>query len=111
MNEEELNKLIKTLIEKEEYEKVNELLKNEEQKFWRTEYAKKSREEKVKYWSGMFWHDMRWNGESGVDPMAVFSKTAYISWKNREPDFDELLPEILSIIKVSMGEFLEYTKK
>lgn len=70
-------------------------------KFWEKEYPQKSKTEKVKYWSGSLHQQMRWNGESGLDEMAVFSVYDYQEWKKKEPKIDELLPEILKMLNIS----------
>ena len=58
----------------EKMRKRSDQYKAAKEKFWAEEYPVKSFEEKVKYWSGTLHSQMRWNGESGFDEMAVFSK-------------------------------------
>ena len=80
------------------------LLGKREEWFWKEEYPNKSREEKIKYWSGSLHQQMRWNGESGQDEMAIFSKEDYMHWKLKEPEIEKLLPEILKMLNISIDK-------
>jgi len=87
--EEERERLMKAYYERDKKYKESEKI------FWDIEYPKKSVDEKVTFWTGNIHRQMRWNGESGFDEMAIFSRKNYESWKNLEPNFDVLLPEII----------------
>ena len=81
------------------------------EEFWADEYTKKTFDEKIKYWSGYLNTQMRWNGESGVDEMAVFSKESYEYWKAREPIFDELLPHVIRMLRLSSKDVYSNIKR
>jgi len=85
----------------EKYRKRIEAYDLAKQKFWSDEYPKKTLDQKVNFWAGSLHQQMRWNGESGLDEMAVFSKEDYILWKKREPNIDRLLPDIISKLNLN----------
>ncbi len=99
-----------------EEERLKKILESEERRrkvvenFWDLEYPKKSIQEKIAFWSGSLYSQMRWNGESGFDEMAVFSKSNYLYWKSREPDFDSLLPFIIKKLGPWVSEEEVYKK-
>lgn len=62
--------------------------------FWKTEYAAKSFEERVAYWSGQIHRHMRWQTESGLDPFAGFTPAWYEEARSRDPDFDRILDAV-----------------
>ncbi len=48
--------------------------------------------------SGMLreaWQSIRWQGESGYDEYAMFTKEAYQSWKSRDSQIDEILDFVI----------------
>lgn len=59
------------------------------------EYQKKPYSEKVKFWSGNLHQQMRWNGESGYDEYAVFSKQWLESTKGFEPQIEKILDDVI----------------
>jgi len=59
------------------------------------EYQKKPYKEKVKFWSGTLHQQMRWNGESGLDEYAVFSKEWLEKTKKIEPLIEEILEDVI----------------
>jgi len=59
------------------------------------QYLNKSYEDRVKYWSGSLHQQMRWNGESGVDEYAVFSKAWLSEVKKYEPRIEEILDDVM----------------
>jgi hypothetical protein len=85
----------------DKYKKRLEAFAAAKQKFWAEEYPKKTLDQKINYWSGSLHQQMRWNGESGFDEMAVFSKADYDLWKQHEPYIDSLLPAILEKLNVN----------
>jgi hypothetical protein len=60
-----------------------------------SEYLAKSYEDRVKYWAGTLHQEMRWNGESGLDEYAVFSKAWLDEVKTIEPQIEEMLDEAI----------------
>jgi hypothetical protein len=111
MDKDEINQKISNLIKEKRYEEVSLVLDEYSIFFWREKYNKMTFEEKVKYWSGRLHSQMRWNGESGVDEMAVFSKADYEIWKKYEPEIDELLPHIIKYLTVKEELIYEALKK
>ena len=95
MTEKEIDKKLKAL------EALQNGTKTQGNTIWEKEYAQMSFEEKVTYWSASIHQQMRWNNESGVDEMGVFSKQDYDYWKSQEPDIDLLLPHIIQKLPVS----------
>ena len=75
--------------------------------FFEEEYPTFSQEDKAAFWASEFRQQMRWNGESGVNEMYVFGKEEYRFCKEKDPNFDILLPMIAKHLKFS----LEYLKK
>lgn len=91
----------------EKYRKRLEAFTAAKEKFWSEEYPQKTLDEKVNYWAGSLRQSMRWNGESGVDEMAVFSKADYDLWKKREPNIDMLLPLILEKLNLNKKKIMD----
>lgn len=58
-------------------------------------YQKKTYSEKLKFWSGNLHQQMRWNGESGYDEYAVFSKKWLESTKKIEPLIEQILDDVI----------------
>ncbi len=111
MDSNEVNQIISKLIKEKKFKEVSFIL-DEYSNFFREErYNKMIFEEKVKYWTGRLHSQMRWNGESGVDEMAVFSKADYEIWKKHEPEIDELLPHIIKHLTVKEEDVYEALKK
>lgn len=71
-------------------------------KFWTEEYSSKDKEGKISFWCGYLHQGTRWNVESGIDELAVFSKNEYDFFKSKDPNFDDLLPHIIQ--KLSLNE-------
>ena len=105
MTEKDIEKKLKELeaIEKGEKPKVKSI--------WEKDYNKLNFDEKVNYWSANIHQQMRWNNESGVDEMAVFSKKDYEHWESQEPNIDELLPHIIQKLPVTKDQVYEALQK
>lgn len=71
------------------------LISKEKRKKDIIEYQKKTYLEKVKFWSGNLYQQMRWNGESGYDEYAVFSKKWLESIKEFEPQIEQILDDAI----------------
>ena len=59
------------------------------------QYQVKSYDAKVKFWSGNLHQQMRWNGESGLDEYAVFSKEWLEEAKKIEPKIEQILEDVV----------------
>lgn len=79
-------------------EKANDNL----DRYWKNEYPNLSREEKIKFWSGNLHRQMRWNGESGIDELEVFSSQDYTEWKSKDSNFDNLFPDIVKMLNLDL---------
>lgn len=77
-------------------EKYRKLLEEErrEKAFWKDTYPKKSYTEKLQYWGSGLHRRMRWNGESGLDEYAVFSKRWLTETKKVEPQIKQILKDL-----------------
>ncbi|GEM_PF-3087786 len=111
MGNDKINEIISQLIKEKRYEEVPIILNDYSKTFWEEEYIKMNFEEKIKYWSSRFHRQMRWNIESGVDEMAVFSKADYETRKKYEPEIDELLPHIVKYLTVKEEDIYKALKK
>lgn len=100
-----LNKEIAKLIDEKRYREIGALVKKSQEDFWSNEYPKKTFEEKINYWSGSFYQQMRWDGGAGIDPLSGFSQKAYLRWKESEPNLEEMLPFILKKLDFSEEKF------
>ncbi|MBE2206754.1 MAG: hypothetical protein IAE84_04160 [Saprospiraceae bacterium] len=98
---ENFDKKMQRLIQEKKFEEAAKLLNEQQGDFWMEKYPKMTLEQKINYWSGSLHQQMRWNGESGFDEMAVFSKADYELWKQHEPRIDSLLPAILEKLNVN----------
>lgn len=87
------------------------MIQEQSDKFWIEEYPRKNFDEKIKYWSANFHQQMRWNGESGLDEMAVFSKDSFESWKMKEPEIDKMFPLIIEKIGLNKEKVYEALRK
>lgn len=58
------------------------------------EYQNLSFDQKVSLWSGDLHQSMRWQGESGYDEYAIFSRAWYLAVKEGEPGFDEIMDQV-----------------
>ena len=75
--------------------------------FWSEEYPSKDKEEKINFWCGYLHQQIRWNVESGIDALDVFSKSDYNFFKSKDPNFDELLPRIIQKLGLDEGDVLK----
>lgn len=105
-----INEIIKSLIEEERYDEIPKIMENENDRFWSEIYPEKTYEQRINYWSSSLHQQMRWNGESGVDPMAVFSKNDYKSWKIKEPMIDEILVSVIKKLNLNADEVFKELK-
>ena len=76
-------------------------------KFWTEEYPSKDKEGKISFWCGYLHQSIRWNVESGIDELAVFSKNEYDFFKSKDPNFDDLLPQIIQKLGLNEGDVLK----
>ena len=106
-----INKLIKLLVDEKRYDEIPLVLSEASKNFWSEEYPKKTFDQKVSYWSGSLHRQMRWNVESGFDEMAVFSKSDYECWKEKEPLIDTILVQVIKILNLNAEEVYEELKK
>lgn len=53
-------------------------------------------EERVTYWSGVLYQQMRWQEEEGLNPYDIYNLQWYEYVKNKEPDFDEIMDTIFT---------------
>jgi hypothetical protein len=83
-----------------EFEKRAQMIDETIKSFWMNEYPKKDFNERIEYWSGMLWRQMRFDGESGLDEMGLFTNEAYVYWKKVEPDFDKIFPKVMENLKL-----------
>lgn len=88
-------------LKENKYLEAAELLRQNQDDFWKNEYLKLDENAKIDYWSKGFYDEMRWNGDTGFDEMAIFYKDNYEMWKKREPKIDELLPAIFKRLKLN----------
>lgn len=58
--------------------------------FEKEEYPNFSFNEKVKYWSGVLYRQMRWQVESGLDPYAIYD-SKWHEIKKQEPEIDKIM--------------------
>ncbi len=98
---ENFDKKMQHLIHEKKFEEAAKLLNEQQVDFWVEKYPKMTLDQKINYWSESLHQQMRWNGESGFDEMAVFSKADYDLWKQRESSIDSLLPAILEKLNVN----------
>jgi hypothetical protein len=61
------------------------------------EYQKMPYPHKLKFWSGNLHQQMRWNGESGVDEYAVFSKAWLEKTLEFEPQIETIIEDIIKL--------------
>ncbi|MCI4669208.1 MAG: hypothetical protein MRZ79_13820 [Bacteroidia bacterium] len=61
-----------------------------------SDYLKKNQEERVRYWSGQLHQQMRWNGESGLDEYAIFTKNWLEEVRKFEPNIESILEQVFS---------------
>ena len=66
----------------------------DQERYWKEEYPKKSRDEKIKEWLAGIHTGMRYQGESTGDAYSQFSPQWYKEVKSREPDFDDIFKEV-----------------
>jgi hypothetical protein len=104
MNEDENDKII-DFFEKEQIKAQKNIAH-----FWEYEYKEKSYHERIKYWCNRLHRQYRWNEESGIDGMAVFSKEDYLEWKQKETEIDIMLPEIIKMAGLNYEKVLEALK-
>jgi hypothetical protein len=57
-------------------------------------YARLSYNERVNYWSGYIYQNMRWQGESTGDEYSWLSPEWYTEVKQMEPDIDKMLIDV-----------------
>ncbi len=74
-------------------------------------YNNQTFDEKVKYWSGRFHQQMRWQGESGLDEYAIFSPEWYESTSKFEPDFDKIMDEVFEKYLGTVWSKYEFLKR
>ena len=85
------------ISEQERQEILNRIKLNEEKaaqnekKIWQEDYNNYSFEKKKKIWLIKFWQDVKWQGESSEDELAIFTHENYLIWKQKESDFDLIL--------------------
>ncbi|MEL6561547.1 MAG: hypothetical protein AAFQ94_25385 [Bacteroidota bacterium] len=101
MTEKEFDKAMSLLFEQKRYDEIPRLKKQYEDSFWLNEYPKKSKEEKVQYWTTYFNVQMRRSGEQGYEELSVFDGESFSYCLSKEPDFKELLPEVLKQMSLS----------
>lgn len=106
----DINKIIATLVKEKRYDEISEALREYSEQFWENEYPQKSFDDKIKYWSGKFGRQIRFNGESGFDEYAVFSYKDYCNWKEHEPQIDDLLPKVLKVLGLNRERIFELLK-
>jgi len=99
--------------EKNILQRHKQLAEMERQKgdfFWRDEYVNYSIEKKVQYWLANIHHGMRQQGEAIGDNYTEFSKEWYLLVKEREPDFDFILKDV--VLKLGFDfDWKEYHKR
>ena len=61
-------------------------------------YTDMTRDEKVRYWGGVIYRNMRWAGESGADEMTVFNQRLIDGLKAADPETEQLMPSILTYV-------------
>lgn len=59
--------------------------------FWTGEYRRMPLAERQAWWLQRVLHQMRVQGEAGLDEYALFNPEAYAAWRAREPDIDRIL--------------------
>lgn len=69
--------------------------KAQEERFWTTEYAPKDFAARAAYWAGTMFRHMRWQTESGLDPLEGFDREWFEHAKSREPEFDRMFDYLL----------------
>jgi hypothetical protein len=65
------------------------------EEFWMKIYPAMSFSQKIDYWAASIHRQMRYNGESGLDPYAVFSPEDYQAWKSTEPLIGAMMGQIV----------------
>lgn len=91
-NNDELFESLKHLLRKETEEETAARLKQEDA--WKAEYSRKTFTERVEYWSGEIYRNMRWQGESTGDEYSWLSPEWYQDIKTFEPEIDGILIEV-----------------
>jgi len=66
------------------------------EKFWNTEYPKKSFEERCNYWRENMEKGMREQEKLGLPPFSVFNKAWYESVKEQEPEIDQIIDALFT---------------
>ena len=87
------------------FESMTKELEEAQNRFWDEEYPNKTFEEKVSYWSGSIHRIIRWTNESVTSGTCTFDKNWYLSCKEQDPNFDELLPYILDKLNYDRETF------
>lgn len=72
--------------------------------FWNDTYPSMNFFQKVDYWSGSIHRQMRYNGESGLDPYDVFSREDYEAWKLKEPLIDLIIVKIIDELRLDKDQ-------
>lgn len=75
------------------------------------EYQNLSFDQKVAQWSGNLHQSMRWQGESGYDEYAIFSRAWYLAVKEGEPQFDKIMDRVFETKWKGYWSREEYEKR
>jgi predicted AlkP superfamily phosphohydrolase/phosphomutase len=80
----------------------------QEQKEWGLKYKEMSYTERVDYWSGSIYRDMRQQGESTGNEYSWLSPKWYEEVKATEPEFDKILVDVMKRLGVMVKPDLFY---
>ncbi len=111
MDKKNLNNKQKTSPLSEKQKKRFELIETKRKHFVENIYPHKSKEEKILYWSGYIRDCVRsWAEYRLFDATLLFNQEEYRGIQEHEPDFDNLLPEILNTAHVDFPDELVYKR-
>ena len=82
-----------------------------ENEMFRKKYIAFSFDEKVEYWSGNLFRQMRWQQESGLDPYAIYDLAWYMNIKITEPEFDKIIELVFSKHWKNIWDISEYRRR
>ena len=82
-----------------------------EKEIFRKKYLAFSFDEKVEYWSGNLFRQMRWQQESGLDPYAIYDLAWYMNIKITEPEFDKIIELVFSKHWKNIWDISEYRRR
>lgn len=94
MTDKEFNELVSKLIESGRASEVPSLIAQRANKFWKEDYPKKSRDERLLYWTAHIGRQLRWNVESGISVENYFDDFNFEYWKIFEPDIEMIISEV-----------------